>query len=379
MKLIKKTLAILCSFQFLFFSITNKVLAFEEKNITAPSAVLLDFASGRVLFEKKSHERMFCASLGKIMTLLLAMEALENGKITLNDTVIANENVDSITGAHVFIKSGDKLSVEDLIKAVAVTSANDAEIVLADHIAGSENDFVSEMQEKASELGLQDTIFKNCNGVEEEGQFSSAHDIALITQELLKYPKILDYTSIWMDNIRDGKTQIVSSNKLLKNYHGVNGIKTGTTDKAGSCISASATNNNFTLVAVVLGCKTGTDRFNDAVRLFDYGFKNFSCFIPEKQSLPFVKVISGTKEFVCAKVVSCNFLVPFGKEKNITTEIEIFDNIEAPVEIHQSLGKVIFKLENVVLGESNIVALDNVSKLNFSSAFRILLKEFLNM
>ena len=250
--------------------------ALSEEEVKAPAAVLMEAQTGRVLYEKNPHEKRPCASITKVMTLLLVMEALDAGKISLTDTVTTSAHAASMGGSDIWLKEGETMSVDDMLKATVVASANDAAVALAEYVAGSEEDFLRQMNEKAQELGMADTTFKNCNGLDEEGHLTSAYDVAVMSRELMKHKKIFDYTMIWIDYVRDGQTQLVNTNKLIKSYKGITGLKTGTTGQAGSCISATAERDGVQLIAVVLGAANTKDRFSAASTLLDYGFANWS-------------------------------------------------------------------------------------------------------
>ena len=266
----------LCAVLLLLPFVGLKVNALSADSISAPSAVLMESSTGKVLFEKNTHEQRPCASVTKIMTLLLVFEAVDSGKLSLDDEITASEHAAGMGGSDIWLEKGETMSADDMIKATVVVSANDAAVALAEHISGSEDAFVEKMNSRAKELGMNDTVFKNCNGLDEEGHITSAYDVALMSRELTKHEKIFDYTSIWLDNLRGGKTQIVNTNKLLKTYNGITGLKTGTTNDAGCCMSATATRGDVSLISVVLGCKTGKERFADAAALLDYGFANVS-------------------------------------------------------------------------------------------------------
>ncbi|WP_405354505.1 D-alanyl-D-alanine carboxypeptidase family protein, partial [Ruminococcus sp.] len=211
---------------------SQKAYAVTEDTITAPSAVLMEASSGKVLFEKNPHEQRPCASITKVMTMLLVCEAIDNGKLSLDDTITASAHAASMGGSDIWLEEGETMSADDMIKATVVASANDAAVALAEHLCGSEEVFVQKMNEKAQQLGMKETVFKNCNGLDEEGHITSAYDVAVMSRELMKHEMIFNYTSIWLDNLRDGKTQIVNTNKLLKTYNGITGLKTGTTNDA---------------------------------------------------------------------------------------------------------------------------------------------------
>lgn len=272
---IKKIVSFILVF-ILICSVTMiKPSALSEKELTAPSAILIEPTTKKVLFEHNSHEKRPCASVTKVMTLLLIMEAIEEGKITYEEMVTSSQRASSMGGSDIWLEEGEQMSVDDMVKAIVVASANDASVAMAEHICGTEEEFINKMNQRAKELGMNDTTFKNCNGLDEDGHLTSAYDVAIMSAELIKHEKIFDYTSIWMDSLRNGKTQIVNTNKLLKTYKGITGLKTGTTNEAGCCMSASATRDGLSLIAVVLGCKTGTERFKDCATLLDYGFANY--------------------------------------------------------------------------------------------------------
>ena len=381
MKRIKKIIAIALILVFLF-PISLKAYALSNEEITAPAAVLMDEKTGRVLYEKNPREVRACASITKVMTLILIMEAIESGKISMKDSVSASAHAASMGGSDIWLEPGETMTVDEMIKAIVVASANDAAVAMAEYISGSEEEFVCQMNKKAQELQMNDTVFKNCNGLDEDGHVTSAYDVAVMSRELMKYDKIFDYTSIWIDYLRDGKTQLVNTNKLLKSYKGITGLKTGTTSQAGSCISATAKRDNLSLIAVVLGSATGKDRFKDAAKLLDYGFANFTMYKPTLPEEVFTKipVINGMEEFVDTKSSTFgSFLIPKGREKDIANTIQLVDEVEAPVEEGQNLGKIAYSLDDQVIAEYNIEAVFPVPSMNLASIFDILLKSLVSM
>ena len=265
------------------------------RDLPAPSAVLMEESTGKVLFEKNAHEKRPCASVTKVMTLLLVMEALDSGKIKLDDEVAASAHAASMGGSDIWLEEGEVMTVDDLLKATVIMSANDAAVVLAEYVAGSEDEFVQQMNQRAKELGMKDTTFLNCNGLDEDGHLTSAYDVAVMSRALISHEKIYDYTQVWMDSVRDGKTQLVNTNKLLKTYNGITGLKTGTTSKAGSCISATASRDGLGLIAVVLGCATTNDRFQSAAALLDSGFANWESLSLSVPALPKLSVTNGVE------------------------------------------------------------------------------------
>lgn len=383
-KIIKKSIKFIVSLIVIFsFTLASakKVFAIDEENIEvlAPSAILIEPKTGKIIYEKNSHEVRCCASITKVMTMILVMEALDSGKISLNDVVSTSEHAASMGGSDIWLKSGETMSVDELIKATMIASANDAAVALAEYISGSEDIFISDMNKKAKELSMNDTVFKNCNGLDEEGHVTSAYDVALMSRELIKHKKIFDYTLIWMDYLRAGKTQLVNTNKLLKSYKGITGLKTGTTSKAGSCITATATRGNLSLNAVVLGGANGKERFKDATTLLDFGFANYNMLKPVINENIFepVKVIDGMKPSVNidAKVEN-EVLIQKGKERSIDSSLEIVSEVKAPVKIGQRLGRLVYKLNEEIIAEYDVIAVEEVENINFLSAFISLINKF---
>ena len=349
------------------------------EDISAKSAILVEENTGQVLYEKGSDETRSMASITKIMTLILVMEAIKNNKIKLTDTVVASENAKSMGGSQIWLKSGETMTVEELIKAVIIVSANDASMALAEHICGTEENFVNLMNKKAKELKLEGTNFKNCTGLDEEGHFSTAKDIAKMAQELIKNKEIFKYTTTWMDYLRDGKSLLVNTNKLIKSYRGITGLKTGTTNDAGCCICVTARRNDIGLIAVILGCEKSEDRFKDATTLLDYGFNNFYFVIPRLDNIKLnpLKILKGIKKNIKVEVLKDKkILIPKGKENDITNMVEIQDAVTAPVKKGQILGKVNYKLEDETIAHLNIVASEDCPDANFKNIFKRLLTSF---
>ncbi len=356
--------------------------ALADTEVKAPSALLMESQTGKVLYEKNSHEKRPCASITKVMTLLLVMEALDSGKIKLTDTVTASEHAASMGGSDIWLKPGESMTVDDMLKATVIASANDAAVALAEFVSGSEDEFLQQMNEKAKELGMKDTTFKNCNGLDEDGHVTSAYDVAVMTRELSKHKKIFDYTKTWIDYLRDGKTQLVNTNKLLKSYTGITGLKTGTTGKAGSCISATAERDGVRLIAVVLGSSSTADRFSAASTLLDYGFANWSVTTPAlpQEALQPVPVVNGMSSTVdTTAAADGSILVPKGKAKDIQYKVSFNESITAPVAKGQVVGKITYTLGNEVVKEYNICAKSDVAQITFSSVFRLMAKHLFKM
>ncbi|MGN1466909.1 MAG: D-alanyl-D-alanine carboxypeptidase family protein [Ruminococcus sp.] len=371
----KRVFSFLLTFVIMLSGVTFSAAALSTEEITAPSAILMEPNSKKVLFEHNSHEQRPCASITKVMTMLLVMEAIDSGKISYDDTVTASAKAASMGGSDIWLEEGEQMSVDDMIKATVVASANDAAVALAEHICGSEEGFVNKMNEKAAELGMNDTVFKNCNGLDEEGHVTSAYDVAIMSSELIKHEKIFDYTSIWMDNLRGGKTQIVNTNKLLKTYNGITGLKTGTTDDAGCCMSATAQRDGLSLVAVVLGCNTGTERFRDAAAILDYGFANYQYKLlssPDELGTE-IEVTGGMEKNV---EIECNvdsgFVLPKGSASKIECSVSLPEAVEAPVKSGDKVGSVTYSVDGEELASFDITAKTETQQINFGSVLSLL-------
>lgn len=340
--------------------------------IPAKSGLLLDVTTGTILYEKNAHEKMPPASITKIMTMLLVMEAIEKKSITMADMVTCTAHAASMGGTQIWLEENEQMSVYDLMKATAVASANDAAMALAEYVGGSEEGFVAMMNNKAAELGMADTTFMNPTGLDADGHLSSAHDVAVMSRELLKHEGITEFTSIWMDSLRGGKTELVNTNKMVRFYKGCTGLKTGTTDGAGSCVSVSAARGDMNLISVVMGCATSQERFSGARKLLDYGFGSFVMVKTGNtvKELAPVKVIGGVDAEVEVEVNAAGTLiVRKGQEKTVTEEVTIAPDVAAPVEIGQKLGEV----KILVNGQENacypITAKKAVEKMTLGKAF----------
>ncbi len=358
-------------------TLSTKVTALSAEELPAPSAVLMEASTGKVLFEKNAHEQRPCASITKVMTLLLVMEALDEGRIHLEDMVSASEHASSMGGSDIWLEPGETMSVDDLLKATVIVSANDAAVALAECVSGSEEAFVQRMNERAAELGMKNTVFKNCNGLDEDGHVTTAYDIALMSRALIQHEKIFDYTQVWMDELRGGKTQLVNTNKLLKSYSGITGLKTGTTGKAGSCMAATAERDGMALVAVVLGCASTEERFSSAASLLDAGFSGWALTAPSlsPDALAPVAVEKGMQSTVAVEADPLTgVVVPKGREGEVVCEAVMEESLTAPVEQGQAVGEVTCVLDGEVLARSQIRAVSSVEALTFSSAWLSLLR-----
>lgn len=340
-------------------------------NVKAKSAVLMDFSTGEVLYSFNESQKLYPASVTKIMPMLIFMEELEKGTIKLTDTVKTSSNASGKGGSQIWLKEGEVMTVDDLLKATAIGSANDAVTALGEHIAGSEEAFVALMNEKAKAMGMNNTTFENCSGLDDEtkNHFSTAYDIAIMSRALLKHKDISKYTTVWMDTLRDGKTQLVNTNKLVRFYKGTTGLKTGTTSRAGYCLSASAERNGLHLIAVVMGADSSNERFDGAKAMLDWGFANFETVTPQLDSslLSEVRVLKGVDAYVVPVADEIKPLtLKKGESEKISTEIILAENIEAPCEENQILGKIILTVDGKTAGEVNIRSKNPVERINFS-------------
>lgn len=347
--------------------------------IKAKSAVLMDASTGRVLMKHNEKEKVYPASVTKIMPLLLVCEAIDSGKISLSDVVTASGTAASKGGSQIWLKEGEQMTVDELLKATAVYSANDACTALGEYIAGSDEAFVKMLNDRASQLGMTDTYFENCTGLDDttENHLTTAMDVAIMSRELLKHEIITNYTTIWMDSLRNGETELVNTNKLIRFYQGATGLKTGTTSKAGCCVSASAKREGTHLIAVVMGSDNSTDRFETAKAMLNWGFANYSTVTPaiDESLIPEVGIVGGVTESIKPKIPQANpVLIEKGREGDITQEVDLAVDVAAPVEQGQVLGTVTFRLGDEVIGEYKLTAPDAVSKLTFGIVFRRILK-----
>jgi len=350
----------------------------QEFDVPCAAAILIDEDSGTVLYEKNADEQRPIASITKVMTLLLTFQALEEGKISLEDYVPVNEHAYSMGGSQIWLEPGEQMTLNDMLKAICVSSANDAAVAVAEYVGGSEPVFVQMMNEKAAELGMTATHFENACGLDQEGHLSSARDVAIMSREmLLNHTEVRDYCSIWTDTLRDGATQLVNTNKLLKSYNGITGLKTGTTSKAGVCIAASAERNGLRLIAVVLGSASGTERFQAATALLDYGFANYenvTAQLPEDtpQTLP---VTRGTAEAVTLQYdAPKQCLMPKGQGEALQITLELPETLTAPVEAGSSVGTVYLRNGEELLQTFSITAAQDVEALSFGYCFGLLVQ-----
>lgn len=343
-------------------------------DLPVKSAVLMDQTSGTILYGENEDVQMPPASITKVMSLLLIIEAIDSGKIALTDKVTCSDTAAGYGGSQIWLKPGEEMTVDDLLKATAISSANDATVCLAEYVAGSEEAFVQQMNRKAQELGMQNTVFKCAAGLDQEGHLSTAKDIAIMSRALLEHPLILNYSTVWMDTLRGGETQLVNTNRLVRFYQGATGLKTGTTNGAGSCLSATASRDGLGLIAVVMGADTSDHRFAAARSLLDWGFANFTQakLSPPENVLP-VPVTGGVDrqvEVVCKPPEG--ILVEKGRMEAITQDIILPETVAAPVQEGQQLGSVAVCVDGERVAEYPILAAAGVEKMTFRRALSML-------
>ena len=346
--------------------------AFAEED--APKGqILVEMKTGTVLFEENAKEPLPMASITKLMGLILVGEAMERGDFSKEDMLTCSEYAKSMGGSEIWLKAGEQMSVNDLLKAVLIASANDAMVVFAEKIGTTEDGFVQMMNEKAEEMELENTHFVNATGFDEEGHYSSAEDVAKMAMELQKYPELLEYSTVWMDSLRNGETMLVNTNRLVRFYEGTTGLKTGTTDGAGHCLCATAKRGELELCTVVLGCKTSDGRFEASKELLNYGFSNYCFYKPEPISPEPLQVVHGTKEQLQLRAeVPEGFVVSREDAKNISTEIPELEKLQAPIEEGQSVGEVKILSGEKELGSYPIVAAEAVDELDFGKCIQFL-------
>lgn len=352
-------------------------------NLEASAAILIEQNSGQILYGYNVHERLHPASVTKVMSLLLIMEALDSGKISLDTQIPCSTNAASMGGSQIWLDPRETLSVNDMLKAIAVVSANDCVVALAEYLGGTEEGFVQMMNDKAKELGMNDTTFKNCHGLDEDDHLTSAYDIALMSRELLtKHSKITEYTTIWTDTLRDGKSALSNTNKLVRNYAGCTGLKTGSTSLALYNLSASATRDELSLIAVVMKAPSAAKRFSNATSLLDYGFSNFSykTFANQGDVVKTITVNKGIQNEVNAVYETTPaLLIKKGEESNITYDISLNDSIPAPVSQGQILGTVTYSSNGNILLTTNLVAESAVEKSGFFNITKNIFSNWFNL
>ena len=349
-------------------------------NLSCKSAVLMEKETGSVLYDRDSHKKLEPASVTKVMTMLLVMEALDSGTISADDMVTISANAAGMGGSQVYLKQGEQMSVRELLKCVAVVSGNDCAVSLAEYLAGSESAFVARMNERAAQLGMADTTFLNCTGLPAHGHETTAHDIALMSRELiLNHPDIRQYTTVWMDSIRGGEFGLTNTNRLIRFYEGATGLKTGSTDAALYCMSATAQREGMELIAVVMAAPTTAQRFSDAQSLLDYGFSQYALLdIHPEVPLPTVDVLLGKTPQVQALLSRpCRLLVEKQARGEVSTRLDLCENVQAPVESGQTLGKMLVFVGDELRDSVPITAAVAVERLSAPKIFEKLLQKLL--
>ena len=370
----------------LLISLSGTIYCFaeeKENNTTAPfedfskSSILMCADTGDIIYENNAYEHLSPASVTKVMSMLLILEALESGKISLSDEVVTSKNAVAMGGSQIWLEEGEKMTVDELLKAVAVASANDACTALAEYIAGSTTSFVSMMNERAKELGLENTNFENCTGLDDTAtnHYSCAYDIAVISREVMQHELIKDYTTIWLDYLRNGETELNNTNKLVNTYNGITGLKTGTTSKAGFCVCATAERDGMSLISVVLGADTSEDRFTSASNMLDYGFANYQIIVPEidETQISTVKVINGIEKSVMPIYDETDKILVKKGGEDITYEYKTEPSVSAPVKSGDKLGGIIIKSGNETIRTVKLYSGKNIDKISFSYVFKEML------
>ena len=352
-------------------SVTTSTSPEINLNLESESYILIEQNSGQILYEHNSHEQLRPASVTKVMSILLIMEALDNGQISLEDKVPCSEKASKMGGSQIWLDVREELTVNEMLKAICVASANDCTVAMAEFLAGSEEAFVEKMNNRAKELGMNDTCFKNCHGLDTDGHITSSYDISLMSRELLKnHPSITKYTTIWMDSLRDGKSVLTNTNKLIRNYKGATGLKTGSTGLALYNLSASATRDNLSLIAVIMRAPSTKVRFSDAQKLLDYGFNQYSYSQLAKKrniltQLPVSKGVNSSVNAVFGE--DAGSLLKKGNSRNIEQVVSLPESINAPVRKGEQLGKVDYILEGQTICSVPIVADEDVKQINLSN------------
>lgn len=348
-------------------------------DLSCKSAVLMEASTGTILYEQNPTEAMPPASVTKIMTLLLVMEAIEAGTLKWDDKITASAHAASMGGSQIFLKEGEQMTAEDMIKSVVIASANDAAVALAEHVAGSEAEFVKRMNERARELGMKDTKFENTNGLDDTAQnhVTSAKDIAIMSRALIAHPKILEYSSIWMDTIRDGAFGLTNTNRLVRFYRGCNGLKTGSTKKAGFCISVTAERDGMTLICVIMGSESRDERNATATQLLDWGFANYGLYTSGGGNPSPVRVTGGVKDRVAVRYPAFCCVLPKGEIAAVESRLDLPEELSAPVRMGESVGSIVYEVKGKQIGELPVTADEDVPKISFGQLWIRMLARFL--
>ncbi len=351
----------------------------NDNNIKCKSAVLMCVETGDILFEMNGYEHLSPASVTKILALLVILEQLDNGTISIDDTVTATENAVSMGGSQIWLEVGEQMTVDELLKAVIIASANDAITALGEYVAGSSTAFVKMMNDKAKELNLENTNFENCTGLDDTvtNHYSCAYDLAVISKEVIKHDIVKKYSTTWLDSLRNGKTELNNTNKLVNTYNGITGLKTGTTSNAGFCLSATATRDNLSLVAVVLGAQTSKDRFDTAAYLLDWGFANYELVEPQidQQQITPIKVKDGIEKSITPVVSNCEKVLLEKGATDLVYEYNIQEVANAPISKNSKLGEIIIKSNDSQVGHIDLIAEKDIPKVTFSDILLTIFKK----
>lgn len=388
-KIVEKTAMILLPVMMLT-SIQSPVFASDdmqpviEENtvdlkLECKSAMLMEANTGEILYEQNADEALPPASVTKVMTLLLVMEAIDEGKISLDDTVTTSAHAASMGGSQIFLKEGETMSVEDMLKSVVIASANDAACALAEFVSGSETAFVKRMNERAAELGMKNTSFENTNGLDDtaEKHLTSARDIAIMSRELIKHKKILEYSSIWMDTVRNGLFGLTNTNRLVRFYRGCTGLKTGSTSKAGFCVSATAVRDGVSLICVIMGAESGDKRNAIAAGLLDWGFANYGVYTYTPEALDPIKLTGGTSPLVRIEAQSFQCVIEKGKMSTVKYSFELPESLSAPIKKGDGVGRIVFTCDGKEIGSSDVCAAEDVPRISFFVLWYRMLAKFL--
>lgn len=351
----------------------------SDFTLDCKSAVLMEASTGKILFEQNPAEAMPPASVTKIMTLLLVMEAIDNGQLSWEDIVTASAHATSMGGSQIYLKEGEQMTVRDMVKSVVIASANDAALALAEHIAGSEEAFVRRMNERSAELGMTNTHFENTNGLDDTAQnhVASAQDIAIMSRALIAYPEILTFSSTWMDTVRGGAFGLTNTNRLVRFYRGCNGLKTGSTSKAGFCVSVTAERDSMTLICVIMGAESSNVRNAAATQLLDWGFATYGLYTCEAKQLTPLRVTGGQTPTVPIGYPAFSCVLPKGDVASVEIKTEVPESVAAPILQGESVGKVTYTCKGKIVGESPITAAETSEKIGYWGLFRRMLARFL--
>lgn len=359
--------------------ISGTPIPVAEMDLACKSAVLMEASTGKVLYEQNANEAMPPASVTKIMTLLLVMEAIEEGRLSMDDMVTASAHAASMGGSQIYLKEGEQMTARDMIKSVVISSANDAAVALAEHVSGSESAFVGAMNRRASELGMKNTKFENTNGLDDTAQnhVTSALDIAIMSRALIEHKEILEYSSIWMDTIRNGAFGLTNTNRLVRFYRGCNGLKTGSTQKAGFCVSVTAEREGMTLICVIMGAESRDIRNAAATRLLDWGFANYGLYTCDAETLESVKVTGGKQMEIDVGYPTFTCVLPKGDISAVEKQICIPEKLSAPVLQGEAVGEVVFTCRGTEIGRVSVSAHETSEKIGFFGVFQRMLAKFL--